>query len=188
MKAWSSLLTVTALILISCAGLGRSREEQEAAAKRRAEHIAKLKSYVPADVLETVDPEFYTYSGFRDWWRIPLVYPYSIRCIDTFDTGRLCRHNGKTRISEARGEEPQGLESLVAFNFDGQFLVGHTDREAEDPRTGARVFRWVLFEFATGQIDSFPSKEDLEAAARERGYSGGVDMPNVEAHYKKCFD
>ena len=32
---------------------------------------------------------FYSYQGYRDWWRIPLRFPYQITLIDTFDYGTL---------------------------------------------------------------------------------------------------
>jgi hypothetical protein len=51
--------------------------------------VELLKSYVPAETLPTVNPDYFTYFGFRDWWRWPLVYPYSIHAIDTVDHGRL---------------------------------------------------------------------------------------------------
>ena len=28
---------------------------------------------------------FYSYRGYRDWWRIPLRFPYQITMLDTFD-------------------------------------------------------------------------------------------------------
>jgi hypothetical protein len=187
-KAWSRCLTLfwTVGLLLGC---GRSPELEEAATKRRAEHIAKLKGYVPANVLKTVDPEFYTYSGFRDWWRFPLVYPYSIQCIDSLSSGHLCQHDGKSKISDGHAESyVQGLGSLLAFNIDAHFLVGHTDGEAEDPKTGAPVLRWILFDFTTGQIHSFKTKEELGAAAKVRGYSGDMEMPDIKSHYEACFD
>src|SRR5262245_52027323 len=91
-------------LLLGCGQLPAARERAAANAQRRAEHIAKLKSHVPANVLKTVDPEFYTYSGFRDWWRFPLVYPYSVKCIDTLDSGHLSQHDGKSEISGVNGE------------------------------------------------------------------------------------
>ncbi len=187
-KCWSpSLMAIlTASLLLGC---GRSRKFEEAAAKRHADQMTRLKAYVPVNVLKTIDPEFYTYSGFRDWWRIPLVYPYSIQCIDSFDSGHLCQHDGKSRISDGNAERyVQGLSSLLAFNIDAHFLIGNTDRESVDPKTGAQVLRWVLFDFVTGQIHSFKSNEELAAAARARGYAGALDMPVVKAHYDACFD
>ncbi len=51
--------------------------------------VELLKSYVPAERLPTINPGYYTYFGFRDLWRFPLVYPYSIQTIDTVNYGRF---------------------------------------------------------------------------------------------------
>jgi hypothetical protein len=170
-------------LFLGCGLTPAARERAAADEKRRADHIAKLKSYVPEDVLKTVDPEFYTYPGFRDWWRFPLVYPYSIRCIDTLDSGGLCRHDGTSGISDGNGERGVGL-GLTEFEFDAHFLVGLSVNKDGDLDAGA----WVLVEFTTGKIDSFRSKEELTAAAKARGYSGNMELAGVESHYRKCFD
>ncbi len=111
-------------VFVGCGLSPAARERRAADTQRRADHIAKLKSYVPAHLLKTVDPEFYSNPGFRDWWRFPLTYPYSIHCIDTFESGDLCRHDGKSKISDGEEAQIQGLNALTAFSFDAQYLVG----------------------------------------------------------------
>jgi hypothetical protein len=174
-------------LLVGCGLSPAARERAAADAKRRADHIAMLKSYVPENVLKTVDPKFYTESGFRDWWRIPLVYPYSIHCIDTLDSGRLYIYDGKAEFP-AGESAVQGLRELVRFNFDGHFLVGFTDIKGQQPAAGEVISGWVLFDFRTGSGDYFRSKDELAVAAKKRGYSGDMELQDVKAHYKKCFD
>jgi hypothetical protein len=164
------------------AGCGWSRAAKERAAageKRRAEHMALLKSYVPENVLKTVGPKFYTESGFRDWWRIPLVYPYSIHCIDSLDSGRLCIDDRKAEFPACENIV-QGLRTLIRFNFDGRYLVGYTADEGQQPAAGEVIPRWALIDFTTGAIDSFGAKDELTAAAQKRGYSGDMEFARDE--------
>ncbi|MEI8376457.1 MAG: hypothetical protein WCJ35_26875 [Planctomycetota bacterium] len=139
---------------------------------------------MPTNVLKTVDPEFYTYAGFRDWFRFPLVYPYSICCGDSLDAGCLCRHDGKSKISDGKDEQLQGLHFLTAFSFDAHFLVG-TRNEAWPSSNGALT--WVLVDFANGKIESFLSKDQLAAAAKARGYSGDLEFADVKTRFDQCF-
>jgi hypothetical protein len=176
-----SLIVFLTLLLFPGCGLTPAAREREAAnAKRRADHIAKLKGLVPANVLKDVDAEFYTHPGDFDWFRFPLVYPYAIRCIDGPTAGSLTKHDGKSKIADAREDAVQGMGGLTAFNFDARFLVGHMGNKENDPK-------WVLFEFATGKIDSYPDKEELAAAAKARGYTGDMELASVEAQYNACF-
>ena len=175
-------------VFVGCGLSPAAKERRAADTQRRADHIAKLKSYVPAHLLKTVDPEFYSYPGFRDWWRFPLTYPYSIQCIDTFESGDLCRHDGKSNISDGEEAQIQGLSALTAFSFDARYLVGLTDIEGTHSKTGSRIFKWVLIEFATGEIDSFESEEGLATAAKARGYSGDMELEDVKTRYEECFE
>ena len=58
--------------------------------------IQVLKSYIPNEALNSINPDFYTYFGYRDWWRAPLVHPYSIHAIDGLDNGFLVDESATT--------------------------------------------------------------------------------------------
>ena len=62
---------------------------------------------------ERPDEGFFYYTGFRDWWRIPLVYPFQIHVIDCFDSGSLEKH--KTPSLVAYSESTQLLSEVTAF-------------------------------------------------------------------------
>ena len=112
------IVFVIVSLLLGCGQSPAAKARAAADAKRLADHIAKLKSYVPENVLKTVDAEFYTYAGFRDWWRFPLVYPYSICCIDTLDAGHLSCYDGKSKVSNGEAEGyVQGLNRLTEFEL-----------------------------------------------------------------------
>ncbi len=96
-------------LLVGCAA---ARERAAANDKRRAEHIEKLKAFVPPNVLKDVDPEFYTYPGLRNWYRAPLVYPYSVVYLNDTKLGHLSVHDGKSKISDGGGSGIQGLSDL----------------------------------------------------------------------------
>ena len=50
---------------------------------------------------------FYSYRGYRDWWRTPLYFPYQVTNIDTFDYGTIEKYDPSSRIADP------GCEILV---------------------------------------------------------------------------
>ena len=56
---------------------------------------------------------FFWYPGFRDWWRIPLVFPWQINIADTFDRGSLEKYDFSSSIAEA--ENTSFLHDITAF-------------------------------------------------------------------------
>ena len=83
----------------------------------------------------TIDPEFYTYDGFRNWWRLsPEIYPLICMCCigepvqQAFD---LCQEHDEQEqerfLREEKGEpRGQDLDKLnyVRSDFDAHYLVG----------------------------------------------------------------
>jgi hypothetical protein len=156
------------------------QERLAAAEESRQERIERLKGYVAPDVLETVPPAFLTYGGFRDWWRIPLVYPYAIHCVDGLQQGSLRRHDGRTPIEDGSGEKAVLDAPVTNFSFDGRFLLIRSQQ--------ANTTQYVLFEFATGTSRTFAGREALIAEAARRGYAGDRDLLTVDERYRQYFE
>lgn len=145
---------------------------------QRQRHIAKLKSYVPPDVLANVPETFYTYEGFRDWWRFPLVYPYDISMIDSVDSPGWLRRYAGGDIADDRSSE-NVISGITHLSFDGKYLLAH----AEPSNDGA----WILFEFSTGTWKVFRTRGELIEAAKAAGYTGDTELQGIGVNYRLCF-
>ena len=157
-------------------------ERQEAVHR---EHIEKLKSYVPPEELKYIDEDFFTYPGFRDWWRFPLVYPYSIYCIDTFDDGTLSRCDGEAKIADGAGQAV--LDGITHLNFDGAFLLARRGADVKQNGIRRRLYTYVLFEFNSGQRWVFDTEAGMLREEEKRGYTGPAELMTVEEGYHQCF-
>ncbi|MBR4717719.1 MAG: hypothetical protein IKP09_06645, partial [Lentisphaeria bacterium] len=62
------------------------------------------------------DP-FYTYTGCRDWYRLPLKYPYQISTIDQLREGYLEEHTG--------GDIAEGSKSMQGIDVGGRITHLH---------------------------------------------------------------
>lgn len=181
------LACLVATILAVADGCGCANNAREEA---RRQYIDKLKSYVPADVLPTVPEDFYTYPGFRDWWRFPLVYPYSIHTIDDLERGRLCRHSRGQRIAHAEEKHLQ-IADLTHLTFDGSFMIARVDSNPPPPFRHAgdalEPASWIVFRFETGTFDRFASEAEAISSAKEQGFAGSTKLESVETHHNRCF-
>ena len=160
-------------------------EEQTREKQRKQEHIERLKEMVPAERRGRVPADFYTYPGFRDWWRFPLVYPYSIHCIDTLEEGSLCRHDGTSRIAD--GGEGRVMDDITHLSFDADLLLVRQEVTVADNGGPQRKFVYVVFEFETGKKSQFKTERALWAEAKKRGFKGGKKLKTVEDCFRECF-
>jgi hypothetical protein len=138
---------------------------------------ARLRAMTPRAQLAKAPPEFFSDEGFRDWWRIPLIYPYSLLAIDSLDgSATLMRHKGGPIGDPNRSEE--GLQiSVMRYAFDGHWLLFE--------RNGGK--EWGLMNFASGKRQSFPSEAALLAAAKAKGYSGSTTLQTIQEGYDGYF-
>ncbi|MBN2002221.1 MAG: hypothetical protein JXA21_02590 [Anaerolineae bacterium] len=136
--------------------------------------IELLKSYVPEETLPTINPKYYTYFGFRDWWRFPLVYPYSIHSIDVVDYGRLYDESKVIDYSDINHQEltAVGVNDITHLALDRRYLLVRTETEVQETLD----VKYVLFEFSTAQKTVFDSEEALFEAARALNFEGELKL------------
>ena len=131
--------------------------------------VQLLRSYVSEQTLESMNPDFYTYFGFRDWWRAPLVYPYSIHAIDGLESGYLVDESKITDYETASLKNGIDLFSgIQMFTFDKTYLL--VDRGSE----------FMLFEFRTEESQSFEKKQDLINEAKKLKFEGNLEFMTLK--------
>ncbi len=154
-------------------------------AKRRAEKIATRKALTDPAVLQKAPEDFFTYNGFRDWWRLPLVFPYELEWIDTFESANLQRHRGgDVRDPNKSSENVQDIGKITHCSFDRRFLIGRQGPTSFDKD---RPESWFIFEFAPATFKEFGSESKMLEAAKSRGYTGGLSLKSIEQNYNDYF-
>lgn len=145
---------------------------------RRVALIERLKGYVDPAARAAIPPDFYTEAGFRDWWRYPLVYPYSVTAIDTPEAGALGREDG--------GSSAPDIHDITHVALDGRLLLIRQNPRPDGFTPGAEV-NWILLEWETGAHTVFGSRSALLAEARKRGYTGPAQLVSLQRWGEKCF-
>ena len=116
---------------------------------------------------------FYSYQGYRDWWRIPLRFPYQITVIDTFDYGTLEKYDPSSLIADPKCETV--VENISAIGYDGKFAV-FQQRNVEKP--------YGCLIYASGSVRNFATTEELDRFIK-LNYPGSAlpEMMKLEKFY-----
>ena len=147
--------------------------------------ITLLKSYLSENVTGNEPEEFYTYLGFKDYYRYPLRYPYSIHCMDSKDNGELFNEANVTRFDENdNGELFAGLSNINKIAFDKSYLL--VEQAIVSTRTDKIINHYVLFNLDTEKKEETPTLSKLLQLAKEKGYSGPDTLMTIE-HYHSLF-
>ena len=97
---------------------------------------------------------FYTYTGFRDWYRFPLKYPYQITTIDQLREGYLEEHTG--------GDIAAGSKSMKDIDVGGRITHLHLLEDFAVFRKEDGTFGYL--EYATGKTTLLPTEAELKQA------------------------
>lgn len=145
--------------------------------QRRQEQIARLKAMTPPDLRAKAPEAFFTFTGCWDWYRIPLVFPYSLEAIDTLDRDAcLLRYIGG-RVEDPNTSSVSLPLRITRYAFDRRYLLfrGETDGE------------WGIFTFASEQTRIFSSRPEMEHAASQSGFSGEMGLQSIEEGYDHYY-
>jgi len=139
------------------------------------DYIRILKQYESKQYKDKIPDAFYTDYGYYDWWRFPLVYPYSIYCIDVLDRGQVANDSGKTSF------ENGGLANTISdyfdkFTFDANYFIGIT---AAAPGSNDRAGEYFMISFQSGKTEKFKDRDALIKKLDEIGFNGSREFISV---------
>jgi hypothetical protein len=145
------------------------------------DYVRILKSYEPLKYKGKVPDDYYTFYGFRDWWRFPVVYPYSVNCIDVLDKGGLVNDSGKTNF-ENGGSVTVISPYFNSFMFDKNYFIGQKITEAGKDESAGDYF--VLF-FQSGKIENVRNKVELYKKLDVLGFQGSREFISTRTYSER---
>jgi len=148
-------------------------------------HVSLLKSYLPSETAGNEPEEFYTYLGFKDYYRYPLRYPFSIHCMYTKDNGELYNEINVGRFDENdNGELFSGIDHINKIAFDKNYLL--IEQAITSTRTDKIINHYLLFNLDTEKKEEVASFSKLIQLAKQKGYAGADTLMTLE-QYQKLF-
>ncbi len=151
-------------------------------ASNTSSQIALLKSYLPTNTSGNEPEQFYTYLGFKDYFRYPLRYPYSIHCMDSKDNGELYNELNVSRFDENdNGEMYAGLSNINKIAFDKTYLL--VEQAVTSTRTDKIINHYILYNLDTEKKEDVSSFTKLLQLAKEKGYTGPDTLMTLEQYH-----
>ncbi|MES2514419.1 MAG: DUF1634 domain-containing protein [Bacteroidota bacterium] len=145
--------------------------------------IELLKSYLPTHIINKAPEAFYTYLGFKDYYRYPLRYPYSIHYMDSKDNGELYNESNVNRFDENdNGEIYTGLSNITKIAFDKNYLLA--EQSVTSTRTDKLINHYILFNFETEKKEEVASLSKLLQLAKSKNYSGPDTLMTLEQYHR----
>lgn len=144
--------------------------------------IELLKSYVPDSLKNKVPSTFYTHFGFRDSYRFPLVYPYSIHCVDIVDYGQINDERDAVDITWSDdGVKQLQVYGITDFTFDQNLLLAKISSQSENTDKG-----YIILHFMTQETEQFDEEQELMRRAKELGFFGQDTLMTIK-EYNRLF-
>ena len=158
----------------------RIKAQQTVVAAGLAQRRMYLETHLSQDTRDIIPSEFYTYDGFRDWWRLPLVFPYQLMCIDTRDNAFVGKYDPKEPVADPNTSSSQIFGNITRIATDNTLLVFETRNETE--------ISYGIFQYESGQRSEFGEEKQMWAAAKKAGYTGGDVLLTVDNLFSAYYD
>jgi hypothetical protein len=142
-------------------------EKKNSIVQKDTSHLVNLlKSYEPKVYHGKVPKQFYTNRGAFDWWRFPLVYPYSIGCIDVTEYGSIYNDKDKTDFDAGGSIQPL-TDYFDKFTFDSLYFVASKFKDPFNKDQTPILEQYFIFSFSNGTIEEISGKQSLYKKLRE---------------------
>ena len=145
--------------------------------------IKQLKAFEEKNNSEKAPDQFYVYLGFRDYYRMPITYPFSLHCIDVLETASLFNEKYVVDYNTSdNGEIDSHLNDITAFAFDANGLIGK-QKNYDDKKE-----KFMIYDFSNDKSSQFNSeKEAFKAAKKQFDYAGADTLISV-INYHRLFN
>jgi hypothetical protein len=146
--------------------------------------IYLVKSYEPKIYQGKVPQQYYDNRGAFDFWRYPLVYPYSIGCIDVRDYGNLYSDKDKTNYDEGGSIQPL-TDYFDKFTFDKSYFVASKCKSPFDNDTVEVIDQYFLFSFVTGTSKNIKGWDNLIKELKNIKFRGDTTFMTIREFDEK---
>lgn len=161
-----------AVVNVAAGGLAESMTNRVSV---ESPQVKYLQSFEADSVRGKVDTSFYTYLGFRDWWRLPLMYPYSIHCVDVPNYGELVSEKEVADVTTGNDSKRRslGVNRITHLSFDKKLLL---------LKVHDTTAPYVLFDLADQNQEIFRSEVELLKKADLKGFSGPKKLEGIQEY------
>ncbi|MDZ4663700.1 MAG: hypothetical protein SGJ15_02380 [Bacteroidota bacterium] len=143
--------------------------------------INYLMSLEPDSVKGKVHAQFYGYLGFRDYYRLPIVWPYSLHCMDSLGDGTLYNEANVQQFDiNDNGELSCDVNGIMTFAFTKEHLIGMRVKIENKPK---KVY--FAYDFKGKSENFFKNEQELLYYAQEIGFDKSTELKSCKDYYNE---
>ena len=177
------VLVLVGTCFVGCGKVQKWRADRNARNEKIVAGInsrrAYLEKYLSQDSVRSIPEAFYSYDGFRDWWRMPLVFPYQLLCVDTKERACLEKYDARYPVEDPNKSASQLLHGICRLRTDNKLLMFEW-KEGDNLKYGLLVY-------ASGSQSTFGDERSMWEAAGTVGFSGRPQLVLVEEMVSRYY-
>lgn len=140
-----------------------------------------LMTLEPDSVKGTVPEQFYSYLGFRDYYRLPIVWPYSLHCMDSLGDGTLYNEAKVQQFDvNDNGELSCDINGIMTFAFNKEHLIGMKVKIENKPK---KVY--FAYDFKNKVEKLFKNEQELLNYAIGKGFDKSTELKSCKDYYNE---
>lgn len=148
----------------------------------KSEQVEILMQLEPAEYKGNVPSRFYTYLGFREYYRLPIRYPFALHCMDSLGNAELFNEFNVTQFDvNDNGELACNVMNIDKFVFNKEVLLG-TQKILEDGKLRIQFFS---FDFETQKLSIYKTEKELKQFAKVKGFDEGYTLTPCKEYYER---
>lgn len=139
-----------------------------------------------SDNYQSIDTNYFNSYGKEEWYRVPLVYPFSLNMISELKYASL--KNDKNTNFETGEYDSNIIENISYAAFDSNYLLCRIEKVINtSPEDNKAEPDFVIFNLKTGKTERYSNFETMLSSAKKLGYKGREDLVPVSEIYYQWF-
>ena len=135
----------------------------------------------PDSIKGKVPEQFYSYLGFRDYYRLPIVWPYSLHCMDSLGDATLYNEANVQQFDvNDNGELSCDLNGIMTFALTKEHLIGMKVKIENKPK---KVY--FAYDFKNKGEKIFKSEQELLNYAIGKGFEKSTELKSCKDYYNE---
>lgn len=141
--------------------------------------VSYLMSLEPDSMKGKVPVQFYSYLGFRDYYRLPIAWPYSLHCMDSLGDGSLYNEANVQQFDvNDNGELSCDVNGIMNFAFTKEHLIGMKVKIENKPK---KVY--FAYDLKNKIEKVFATEQELMKYAASKGFPDKTELKSCKDYY-----
>lgn len=139
------------------------------------------------DSIKSIQPEnknipapYFYCAGFRDYYRTPLIYPYSLIAIDDQTSGTIEDESKVDNVFVSNEGSKQLMHRITNFWFDRNILVAKATVSWDQDS-----IHYITLQFTTKELKTFATKEEADNYLIKQGMDTTYQMTTPLTYYRR---